>query len=394
MPEDFDDLTEEEQQRIVDQLEEEVLSADPAVLREEIGRLTKLIEHAKGLESRDVQSKLNKLRSVLNEQGIFNDPKMRLLIFTEHKDTLDYLAGDGRDKLRHIDLGQITSSSAGSLVELIVRELQRNDEITEGVSPSKLIKYWPPAMVEWSTKAVRDAFYSSPQLPRLLNCDTIKRTICDGVSQGTLGYASKDSSGRLKLEKLKQSLIDADVEISDDMYILKAEDAQKLLEPPRLAELIVRPEHVVLKIGEQASFSCAAVDQYGEPFIVPTVAWSATGGTVTADGLFTAGQTGGLHTVRADAAGYEALAEVRITTKDEPPLPPPPSGEQIIRWRGTVPPQKWMNLYTKVLTRFASNPGLRLEVSFEVPIEREQADGKVQETRAGLKELGLEDNVT
>ena len=52
-----------------------------------------------------------------------------------------------------------------------------------------------------------------------------------------------------------------------------------------------------------------------------------------------------------------------------------------------------MNFYTKVLTRFASNSGLKLEVSFEVPIERKQADGKVQETRAGLKELGLDDDV-
>ena len=53
-----------------------------------------------------------------------------------------------------------------------------------------------------------------------------------------------------------------------------------------------------------------------------------------------------------------------------------------------------MNFYTKVLTRFASNPGLKLEVSFEVPIEREQADGKVDETRSGLKELGLEDDLS
>ncbi len=49
------------------------------------------------LESRDIQTKLNKLRSLLVEQGIFEDPKMKLLIFTEHKDTLDYLAGDGHD---------------------------------------------------------------------------------------------------------------------------------------------------------------------------------------------------------------------------------------------------------------------------------------------------------
>src|SRR5262249_34858055 len=97
VPDDFDDLTEDEQLRIIAKLEGEVLSADPAVLREEIAQLTRLIDQARGLESRDAQSKLNKLRAVRTEHGLFRDPKMRLLVFTEHKDTLDYLAGDGRD---------------------------------------------------------------------------------------------------------------------------------------------------------------------------------------------------------------------------------------------------------------------------------------------------------
>jgi superfamily II DNA or RNA helicase len=97
VPEDFDELTEEEQQRIIGQLEGEVLTADSAVLRKEIGRLTRLIDQAKGLEGRDAQSKLIKLRAVLTEHGLFGNPNMRLLVFTEHKDTLDYLAGDGRD---------------------------------------------------------------------------------------------------------------------------------------------------------------------------------------------------------------------------------------------------------------------------------------------------------
>jgi serine/threonine protein kinase len=71
-----------------------------------------------------------------------------------------------------------------------------------------------------------------------------------------------------------------------------------------------------------------------------------------------------------------------------------PPGKVQVRWSGTVPPQKWMNFYTKVLTRFASSPGLTLEVSFEVPVDREQAPTKVEETRTGLKELGLNDGVT
>lgn len=97
MPEDFDDLDAEEQQQIVDQLENEVLSVDPVVLREEIASLGNLVTQALQLEDRDDQTKLTKLRAVLNQEGIFDDPQMKLLIFTEHKDTLDFLVGDGKD---------------------------------------------------------------------------------------------------------------------------------------------------------------------------------------------------------------------------------------------------------------------------------------------------------
>jgi hypothetical protein len=307
-----------------------------------------------------------------------------------------YLLGKD-NKLREVDLGQITSSSAGSIVELILRELERGDEITTGISATKLVKYWPGALVEWSTKAVRDAFYSSPQLSRLLNPEAIKRTISDGVTGNVLGYAVKDTDGRVKLQKFEGSLSEGEVEISDDVFILRAEDARKLQEPPRLARLLVRPAHVVVKVGEQAAFTCAGQDQYGQPFAIPAPSWSTTGGSITPDGVFTAGPPGGLHTVRAEAAGHEALAEVRIRAADEQggdaddDDEEKKAGKRLIRWRGTVPPQKWMNFYTKVLTRFVSSQDLRLEVSFEVPVERDQAQSRTDETRSGLKELGLDD---
>jgi len=97
LPEDFDDLPDDEQQEIISELEDVVASYDPVALREEIVELTKLIDQAALLEKAEVESKLVKLRGLLTEHGIFKDPKMKLLIFTEHKDTLDYLAGDGRD---------------------------------------------------------------------------------------------------------------------------------------------------------------------------------------------------------------------------------------------------------------------------------------------------------
>jgi superfamily II DNA or RNA helicase len=97
LPEDFDELPENEQNEIVEELESVVADVDPAALRQEIQQLNGLIDQARQLEKREVESKLSRLKEVLTREGIFSDRKMKLLLFTEHKDTLDYLAGDGKD---------------------------------------------------------------------------------------------------------------------------------------------------------------------------------------------------------------------------------------------------------------------------------------------------------
>lgn len=97
LPEEFDDLPDDEQQQIIAELEDVVVSYDPITLREEIVQLAKLISQARLLEKREVESKLVKLRELITNHGVFKDPQMKLLIFTEHKDTLDFLAGDGKD---------------------------------------------------------------------------------------------------------------------------------------------------------------------------------------------------------------------------------------------------------------------------------------------------------
>jgi superfamily II DNA or RNA helicase len=97
LPDDFDELPEEEQSKILGDLENVVASIDPHDLRDEIIQLTKLIKLAKELEKREIETKLVKLKEVIDREGIFQDPKMKLLIFTEHKDTLDYLVGKLRD---------------------------------------------------------------------------------------------------------------------------------------------------------------------------------------------------------------------------------------------------------------------------------------------------------
>jgi len=98
LPDDFDDLTEYEQEKILGDLENVVATIDPIALQDEIRILNKLVKLAKDLEASEIESKLKRLKELLIKEGFFKDPKMKLLIFTEHKDTLDFLAGDGKNE--------------------------------------------------------------------------------------------------------------------------------------------------------------------------------------------------------------------------------------------------------------------------------------------------------
>jgi hypothetical protein len=89
IPDDLDDLPEDEQMAIIEAIEEAAINFDPTALREDILQLGKLIDHACELEKREVESKLTRLKQLLTEEQVFADPTMKVLIFTEHKDTLD-----------------------------------------------------------------------------------------------------------------------------------------------------------------------------------------------------------------------------------------------------------------------------------------------------------------
>jgi superfamily II DNA or RNA helicase len=97
IPDDLDELPEDEREDYLEQIENATISIDPAILREEIAQLGRLIDQACALEQREIESKLTRLRQLLQDHAVLSDPGMKLLVFTEHKDTLDYLAGDGRD---------------------------------------------------------------------------------------------------------------------------------------------------------------------------------------------------------------------------------------------------------------------------------------------------------
>ncbi|MCX7011323.1 MAG: AAA family ATPase, partial [Candidatus Sumerlaeota bacterium] len=332
-----------------------------------------------GAQRRMLDQKLGRAKSDLRE-AIWRAYRLLFMLGTDNT-------------VRQIDFGALTSSMAPSLVDMIVNWLVKYQEISSGVGPNQLLKYWPPACAEWSTKAVRDAFCSSPLLPRLLRPESIRRTIADGVSQGALGYGSKDASGQFKLERFAESLSELEVEISDDVFIVTGEEAKKRKDPPKLARIVIRPDRAELESGEQAAFSAAGFDQYGQPFPVVNPKWQAVGGAIDAQGLFVAGDAAGVFRVQVEDEGFEAAAEIHMLRKDTGETKRPGGTGGRIRWGGVVPPQKWMNFYTKVVSPFARNAGLNLKVELEVPMGKDEIQGSQERIKTALRELGLEEMV-
>ncbi|MBO8129694.1 MAG: DUF499 domain-containing protein [Peptococcaceae bacterium] len=303
----------------------------------------------------------------------------------------------GKDNtIRQVDLGLVHSSAADTMVTFILNRLKQDGDVEEGISPNFLVRNWPPAFKEWSTKSVRDAFFASPQFPRLLNAECIKDTIARGVSNKIIAYVGKSSGEGYEPFYFGTSLSANEIEISEDMYIITRKEAEKNIEPPRLTTLSIFPQRVELEPGKKQTFTVRGLDQHNRDIAVKNVIWSATGGTIDQNGVFTADQDEGNFIVKATAGEISATANVVIAEPGDTPVPPPPTpptGPKKLSWRGEVPPQKWMNFYTKVLSKFVGGKGLKITIDIEVAPEGGVSEHNIEETKVALRELGLDDNV-
>jgi hypothetical protein len=86
--EEMDDAERELKER---ELERATLSRRKPDLEAELKDIAKLIAKATLVEEGAHEIKLRRLKDQLTEKGFFADPSQRLLVFTEYKDTLDYL---------------------------------------------------------------------------------------------------------------------------------------------------------------------------------------------------------------------------------------------------------------------------------------------------------------
>ena len=90
-PEEIEELEDAARERLEALLEAITLAGNAEQIRDEIQELRQLAEDAKAVEGSDRQAKLARLGDIMRDEGFFDRPDQRLLIFTEFRDTLDYL---------------------------------------------------------------------------------------------------------------------------------------------------------------------------------------------------------------------------------------------------------------------------------------------------------------
>jgi len=90
-PEELEEMEESERERLEQMLEAITLAGNAEQVREEIAELRQRAMQAQAVEESDCEAKLSKLKDLLHNEGFFDHADQRLLLFTEFKDTLDYL---------------------------------------------------------------------------------------------------------------------------------------------------------------------------------------------------------------------------------------------------------------------------------------------------------------
>ena len=244
----------------------------------------------------------------------------------------------GKDNaLREIDLGAVQWSAADSPISNILNRLSADSELEKGISLRLLLKNWPAAFTEWPVKSARDALYASPQFPRIIRgTEAIQDAVSKGVAQGELAYVGKGPNGTYTPFVFRSSLGAGDVEVVEETFLITKDTAEAYLKG------------------------------------------------------------------RATPPPAPVTPPIDLTLQPEPPVDPvpitpptpTPSTATSLTWTGEVPPQKWMNFYTKVLSKFASGQGLKLRLTVEVNPEGGISKQKLDETKAALRELGMTDVLT
>ena len=242
-------------------------------------------------------------------------------------------------RLKIIDLGAGHASSSETLCGRIISALKSEALLNENVGAGYIDRHWPSVFKDsgaWPLTSLRQSFLNGA-LTRLLDPDAIlQRQIVEFVSRGDFGLASGT--------------------------------------------------------GSDGSFGRL---WYAEPIRTEEVAFETNVFLVTkakAEQLQTMANAPPPQTEPEPKAG----AEPEPASKPSPdPEPPPDTGNQktTLRLTGTVPPEVWNRLGTKMLPKLRSGEELSVGIEFTVSVGSQFAQNMETELRQVLDDLDLKDQV-
>jgi hypothetical protein len=241
-----------------------------------------------------------------------------------------------RDGLKSIDLGAGHSSSGETLCGRVISALKSAALLNESIGAGYIDRNWPPALKEsgaWPLASLRQSFLNG-SLTRLLDPDTtIRGKIVEFVARGDFGLASGEKADGTYERVWFQETVTADeVAFESGVFLLTKAKAQ------------------ALKAGVPAPAP--------GPEPVPPIPGPEPG------------------------AGPQ-----------QGPEPAPGGQTRTIRLVGSVPPEVWNRLGTKVLPKLRSGSDLRVGVDFSVTVDRNVAGSLTSDLRQILDDLGLADKV-
>ena len=243
--------------------------------------------------------------------------------------------GKEADGLKVVDLGAGHSSAQETLCGRVIQALKSSALLNESVGAGYLDRNWPPALKDagaWPLSSLRQSFLNG-SLTRLLDPDAVlKAKIVEFVGRGEFGLASgAKSDGTFDRDWFEELVSPDEVTFDANVFLISKAKAKALRSRPQLQPTV----EDVPKPEHKQSPSEPAPDSKPEP----------TSRTVT------------------------------------------------LNLRGSIPPEIWNRLGTKLIPKLRSGNEMTAQVSFSVTIDGKAAGSFEADVRQILEDLGLADKI-
>ena len=244
------------------------------------------------------------------------------------------------DGLKLIDLGAGHASSNDTLCARIITALKSQQLLNESVGAGYLDRLWPEALKgsgAWPLSGLRQCFLNG-SLTRLLDPDsTLRGKITEFVTKADFGLAAGPRlDGTYERVWFDEPMSPDEIAFDGNVFLLTKSRAKELRKAATAAPL--------------------------EPAV-----------PVTSE----------------DKSTSDSPSENRETKS-----PPTQEASRTIRIKGTVPPETWNRIGTKLLPKLKSGTDLKVDAEFSVTIASGSASHLEAEIRQILQDLGLSDQLS